>query len=339
MYQSLGILDDTLLFIEKDINLSLMKAVHEYRCECDGLYSFITEANDQQEAGFIGFMKKIFRSIMGIFERGLSAIAKFFTGKDIDHSKDNKQVQLDKDPDLVARFISGDIKSSKEYLDKIRAGKVSKDEAMQFVQKQNSTFDAIKPALKSLGALAPLLAIGGGVMKKWKNEAAEIYDNLEAHGENEYASKVANTYGAANKEAAAKAGAEQIIASHMGESANKGIKYFLSLPKIMVANQYFTNRIKQEANEANTKSGIISKAVRDGKELNKIKQATKKEKTMKKNRDKYAAMSGSFARAKHNAKDAYGNTLANSYNNVRHASDHIDTKAERFAKKIGSWVL
>lgn len=333
MYQSIDVLDDVILFTEKEMNLCVMKAIHEYTCECDGLYSFITEAGEQ-DTGFFGFVKKIFRGIIGIFERGISAISKFFTGKEINHNKDNVQVKLGKDPDIVAKFISGDIKSSKEYLDKIRAGKVSKEEAMQFVQRQNSAFDAIKPGLKTLGSLAPLVAISTGIMGKWKKEAAAIYDDLEAKGENTYASKVANTYGAENKDQAARSGAEQIIASHMSESANKGIKYLLSLPKIMYANQYFTNRIKQEANEANSSSGLASRIMRDGKEIVNTKVAEQKEKIKNSNRNAYAAVSGALSRAKHNAKDSYGNTMANSYNNVQHTPDHINTKADNLVDNV-----
>lgn len=333
-------LDHELLIVEKQLDLDLLRINHRYMCECDGLYSFITESEGGQSGGGLaGFVQSIFRKISEMFSRAINVVSKFLTGKEINKAKANEPVRVDKDLDLVSKFISGDIKSSKEYMQRIKEGKVSKEEALRFTQSQDQKWDAIGPSVKTVGALMGAIAVSNGFLQKWKKEADGVYNELTAHDKQRFSSQVAHTRDTSPNQAlkrdVASNGAEQIMAAHMKSSADKGIKALTSVLKNMYQKKYLSQRILDESNEARSKNGFRAMKQRQHAEMKGIKKAIRNEEKIADREDKYFKAMRSGARKIHNMQDDLRREIGRNYNNTTYIPDRVpNTKAGRAINKI-----
>ena len=332
-------LDKEILIMERRMNLDMMRIHHEYMCECSGLYSFITESSSKRSGGLIGFIQAIFRKIGEMFSRAINVVSKFLTGKEINKEKVNEQVRVDKDLDLVAKFVSGDIKSSKEYMKKIQAGQVSKEEAARFVQSQDKKWESIGPSVKTVGALMAAIGISSGFLSKWKKEADGVYADLTAYDKQKFSSQVAHTRdnspdGSLKREVASN-GAEQIMAAHIQSTANKGIGAITGWMKKMYQQNYLTTRILDEANESRAKGGIRDMKRRQKSELKGIKRQIRDEQKIAGREDKYFKTMRQGAKIIHNAKDDLRKEIGQNYNNTMYVPDRVaTTKAGQAINKV-----
>lgn len=323
-------LDREVLIMERRLNLDMMRINHEYMCERDGLYSFITEAqSNDKPGGFIGFVLSIFRKIGEMFQRAINVVAKFLTGKEIAKDKVNEQVHMDKDIGLVSKFISGDIKSSKEYLQKIQSGQVSKEEATRFVQSQDKKWDSIGPSVQTVGALMGAIGVSSGFLVKWKNEADGVYRSLTANDKQKFSSQVAHTRDTSPnqtlKRDVASNGAEQIMAAHIQSSANRGIGVITSCMKNMYQKKYLTQRILDEANEARSKGGFRNMKRRQNAEMRGIRRQIRDEQKIADREDKYFKAMRQGAKKLHNAQDDLRREIGRNYNNTMYVPDRVPT--------------
>lgn len=331
--------DNELLIIEKRLDLDLMRLNHEYMCECTGMYSFITESKENRSGGLVGFIQTIFKKISEMFSKAIGVVTKFLTGKEINKEKVNEPVRMDKDLDLVSKFVSGDIRSSKEYMKQIKEGKVSKEEALRFTQAQDKKWDSIGPSVKTVGALMGAIGISSGFLHKWKNEADGVYQDLTAHEKQKFSSQVAHTFDPSKNQSAKKDvasnGAEQIMAAHIQSSADRGIKAVTSILKNMYQKNYLTQKILDEANESRAKGGFNSMKKRQNAEMRSLKKSIRNEEKIADREDKYFKAMRTGAKKIHNLQDDYRKSIGRNYNNTTYVPDRVPmTKAGKLANKI-----
>ena len=134
----------------EELNADLTRLFNDHSAMFESIYNsddydsyalVITEASDGSNDNII---VRLFRAISNFIQKAIDKFKSLFGGgATLDPRYKNAPID-GKDPKLVAKFINGDFKSSKEVLAKAQRGQLSVEEANSFVNRQKSKFDAIK---------------------------------------------------------------------------------------------------------------------------------------------------------------------------------------------------
>lgn len=231
-------------------------------------FSFM-EASEENGGGLFGFLKTIFKSILKMLDSLKEKMKSFLFGKKVNPEDENKEVEISKNPKLIVQLCNEDIKDSKTMLDRCMKGEISVEEAKQFIDKKVSARGAIGPIVATVTSVFGACTLNEKFLSKWKKEADEVYNELQASGQNRFAEKYANQYKSSNKEAVAKEGAE-LICEHIKDTIEYGFLNGVINPiKTLYQKNYISNRISAEGDSFSD---------------------NKKYKAFRKNRDKERAM-------------------------------------------------
>lgn len=242
-------------FLEVDSDLNRMWEQHmlEYEAilQSDDDKSFFTLYEKEDNSGESqGLISKLISKIKSFLESIINKIKGIGKGLEVDPAKKNTNIHLDKDPSLVVKFLNGDIKSSKDYLQKAARGEVSIEEAQKFVQKQDSLFGTIKSATLPAVAIAAGAAANKLFLQRWRDEAHSALEDVERSSSQDFAGKVANTYDKGGKNETAKE-ASKIILNHINASTKKGLDHVLGPIRSLYQQGFIKNEILSDAEKRN----------------------------------------------------------------------------------------
>lgn len=233
----------------------------------DGMDSYFEATEEKQ-----GFFSKIISAISKLFSTIINKIKSFFSGgkPSVVPGKEKETVNT-KNPEGMMEFLQNDMKGSEELLKRASKGELSKEEAMNFVQKQELNWNGIKNV-----AITGAAALGlFGLSSKFESIRATAIGSLRDYEESNDvngAHAVASMKDQDSKKQTAKNIAADVVSSHMQKSCNNVIGTML-------------NSIEQFVARGIIKSNLME----DGSALADPKRRKEKEKQLKADAKAYRA--------------------------------------------------
>jgi hypothetical protein len=268
-------------------------------------YMFEAKNDEKKSGGLVGVIGSMIQGIIKFLGSIGTKIKNLLLGEKTDEKgKENEQVKLDKDPNMLIKFINGDIKSSKDMLAKCQRGEVPLDEVKGFITKQNMNFDALKGTVLTLGGLFVSMGIMDKSIAKWKAEAEELYNSTKADGSNQIAHKASMHMTAEGQQAAIDEGTKLLV-NHIRDTTAKGPKKAIEMAKILYQRNYLRQRSEEDL-----------QAYRDPKMARTLK---KREKEQLKNQKKMKRQEEKFV-----GKDGKGGTREKTKNKQNERMQKID---------------
>lgn len=285
------------------------------------------EAGNEKE----GVIAKLIRKLREFLQTITNQIKKIVFGAKIAPGQENAQIRLEKDPNILVKFLNGDIKDSKEYLRKARNGEIGVDEAKAFVEKQDGGFANIKGAILPAAATLAFCVGKQKFFDQWKADALDMFKTSEQSSTNSYADKVSNLMGSENKRNQAKEGAEMILLNHTQQTTKRLSDMIIGPVKSMYQKGVLKNKIMEDAERRNTKQGrreITKEKKSEAKQLDKMTKTTL---TAKQKRDAFRGTEKSLNRGIAGAKASFNAALNKSYLDV---DAPVDKEAIKNRKKL-----
>ena len=253
----------------------------------ESFYFALTESeNEKSDNILVRLLKAISSFLNGIINK----FREIITGSSLRKGAENEKIQVAKDPNLVIKFLNGDLKDSKEFLQKAQRGEVSVDEARAFVNKQNGLWESIK------SCALPAVAIFGGAaanemfIKKWKSEADQVMSDVQRSDGVDYAGKMANTLDEKGKKTIANE-ASKVIISHMNDSSKNMATSLLNPIKELFQKQYIQKKLRDDSVQRNDPN-YARRTARNAKAAS--KEADKQAKQLYKDKETRDKSSGAY---------------------------------------------
>ena len=316
----------------EELNADLTRLFNDHSAMFESIYNsdnydsyalVITEASDGSNDNII---VRLFRAISNFIQKAIDKFKSLFSGgATLDPRYKNAPID-GKDPKLVAKFINGDFKSSKEVLAKAQRGQLSVEEANSFVNRQKSKFDAIKSSAIPAALLFTGAFANEACLKKWKQECDAAMSDVQRMDNVDYSNKVANTLDARGKKTIANE-ASKIIVAHMNDSMNSGISSIFNPIKTLFAKGYVKSKIINDARKRNDPN--YRKEIKQQSRMN-LKNAKKSAEQLykdKENRDKNQKAYSKGLDARYKSKNILNKAVKDTFDDTK--GIYVDKKALR----------